>query len=389
MYEKQLLLIPGPTMVPPRVLRAMAVPPVGHRSQKFSQVVREVSQNLKKVFQTERDVYILTASGTGAMEAAVTNFINPGDKVLVLVNGKFGDRFAKINARIGAEVIRKDFELGKSADPELVKEILTEDKGQEIKAVFVQQNETATGILNNIKAIKEAMGNHPALLIVDSISGMAVADFPVDEWGADVVIAGSQKAFMLPPGLAFITLSEKAWKVNETCKNYNYYFDLKAAKKNLAQDTTPYTPATSLILGLQESLNILLEEGLENIYKKQQMFKEIVREAVQALGLELVVKDEKAASPAITAVKVPEGLVWKDLNKLMLTNFNVEIAGGQDELKGKIFRIGHIGYVQDMDLLTAIAALEMALFQLGFVKDLGRGVRVCQEVILRYKGETK
>jgi aspartate aminotransferase-like enzyme len=387
MYEKQLLLIPGPTMIPPRVLRAMSVPPMGHRSQKFSQVVKEVSENLKKVFQTKNDVYILTASGTGAMEAAVTNFVNPGDKVLVLVNGKFGDRFAKINKRYGVEVIRKDFELGKPADPKVVKEILLEDKGQEIKAVFVQQNETSTGILNNIKAIKEAMADHPALLIVDSISGMAVANFPVDEWGADVVVAGSQKAFMLPPGLAFISVSEKAWKVNETCKNYNFYFDLQAARKNLTKDTTPFTPATALILGLKESLNIILNEGLENIYKKQEKFKEMVREAVKALGLELLVKDEKSASPAITAIKVPDNIQWKDLNNILLNDFNVQIAGGQDDLKGKIFRIGHIGYVQDMDLLTAVAALEMALYKLGFIKELGIGVKACQQVILKHKEE--
>lgn len=387
MYEKQLLLIPGPTMIPPRVLRAMSVPPMGHRSQKFSQVVKEVSENLKKVFQTKNDVYILTASGTGAMEAAVTNFVNPGDKVLVLVNGKFGDRFAKINKRYGVEVIRKDFELGKPADPNVVKEILLEDKGQEIKAVFVQQNETSTGILNNIKAIKEAMADHPALLIVDSISGMAVANFPVDEWGADVVVAGSQKAFMLPPGLAFISVSEKAWKINETCKNYNFYFDLQAARKNLTKDTTPFTPATALILGLKESLNIILNEGLENIYKKQEKFKEMVREAVKALGLELLVKDEKSASPAITAIKVPDNIQWKDLNNILLNDFNVQIAGGQDDLKGKIFRIGHIGYVQDMDLLTAVAALEMALYKLGFIKELGIGVKACQQVILKHKEE--
>jgi aspartate aminotransferase-like enzyme len=387
MYEKQLLLIPGPTMIPPRVLRAMSVPPMGHRSQKFSQFVKEVSENLKKVFQTKNDVYILTASGTGAMEAAVTNFVNPGDKVLVLVNGKFGDRFAKINKRYGVEVIRKDFELGKPADPKVVKEILLEDKGQEIKAVFVQQNETSTGILNNIKAIKEAMADHPALLIVDSISGMAVANFPVDEWGADVVVAGSQKAFMLPPGLAFISVSEKAWKVNETCKNYNFYFDLQAARKNLTKDTTPFTPATALILGLKESLNIILNEGLENIYKKQEKFKEMVREAVKALGLELLVKDEKSASPAITAIKVPDNIQWKDLNNILLNDFNVQIAGGQDDLKGKIFRIGHIGYVQDMDLLTAVAALEMALYKLGFIKELGIGVKACQQVILKHKEE--
>lgn len=387
MYEKKLLLIPGPTMVPPRVLRAMAVPPVGHRSKGFSQIIHDVSQDLKKIFQTKNDVYILTASGTGAMEAAVTNFINPGDKVLVLVNGKFGDRFAKINTRYGAEVIRKDFELGQPANPQFVKEVLANDKDQEIKAVFVQQNETSTGILNDIKAIKEAMANHPALLIVDSISGMAVSNFPVDEWGADVVVAGSQKAFMLPPGLAFITVSEKAWEVNKNCKNFNYYFDLQAAKKNLAKDTTPYTPATALILGLRESLNILLAEGLENIFKKQEIFKEMVREAVKALGLELIVKDEKYASAAITAVKIPEGIEWKELNNLLVKEFNVEIAGGQDDLKGKIFRIGHMGYVQDMDLLQAIAALEMALYKLGYLKELGVAVKKCQEIILKYKGE--
>ncbi|NLW24387.1 MAG: alanine--glyoxylate aminotransferase family protein [Clostridia bacterium] len=385
MYEKQILLIPGPTMIPPRVLRAMAAPSMGHRSEKFSQIIKEVSENLKKIFQTKNDVYILTSSGSGAMEASVVNFINPQDKVIVLVNGKFGDRYAKINERVGAEVIRLDFEPGVPADPEKVREILAQDTNKEIKAVFVQQNETSTGILNDIKAIKEAMGDHPALLIVDSISGMAVADFPVDEWGADVVVAGSQKAFMIPPGLAFITVSEKAWKVNEQCRSFNFYFDLRAAKKNLAKNTTPYTPATSLIIGLKESIDILLEEGLENISRKQLKYKEMVREAVKAMGLELLVQDEKYASPAITAIKVPENIAWKDLNNLLVNEFNVMLAGGQDELKGKIFRIGHIGYVHEMDLVVAIAALEMALYKLGYPVELGTGVKACQEVILKYK----
>lgn len=385
MFEKQLLLIPGPTMVPPRVLRAIAAPSMGHRTKQFSAIVREVSENLKTVFQTKNDVYILTSSGSGAMEAAVVNFVNPKDKVLVLVNGKFGDRFAKINERLGAEVIRVDYEAGTPAKPEDVKRILNENP--DIKAVFMQQNETSTAVLNDVKAVKEAMADHEALLIVDSISGMAVADFKVDEWGADVVVAGSQKAFMLPPGLAFVTVSEKAWKVNENVTSFSFYFDLKAAKKNLLKDTTPYTPATNLILGLKESLNIILEEGLENKFNKQLKFRKIVRESAKALGLELLVTDENAASPGVTAIKIPEGIAWKDLNELMVNEYNVLLAGGQDDLKGKIFRIGHMGYIGETDLVTVIADLEMALYKLGYKVELGTGVKKAQEIILNYKEE--
>lgn len=385
MYEKELLLIPGPTMVPPRVLRAVSAPSMGHRSKKFGAVVREVSENLKKVFQTENDVYILTSSGTGAMEAAVTNFINQGDKVLVLVNGKFGDRFAKINQGIGAEVIRVDYEAGQAVDPADVKKILTEN--EDIKGVFVQHNETSTGVLNDIEGIKKAMGDHPALLIVDSISGMAVADLPMDKWGADVVVTGSQKAFMLPPGLAFISVSEKAWQVNEKCTTFNFYFNLRACKKNLAKDTTPYTPATNLVLGLKEALEIILDEGLENIFKRQLQYKKIIRESMQSLGLELLVKDEKIASPGVTAVKLPEIVAWKDLNNILQKDFNILIAGGQDDLKGKIFRIGHMGYVQENDLLAVITALEIALKKLNYSIELGQGVKKAQEIILQYKEE--
>lgn len=385
MHEKQLLLIPGPTMVPPRVLRAMGAPVMGHRSKQFSEIITEVAEDLKKVFQTEQDVYILTSSGSGAMEAAVVNFINPGDKVIVVVNGKFGDRFAKINEGLGAEVIRLDYEAGKAANPADVSDLLA--KNSDVKAVFVQHNETSTAVVNDIKAIKKAMGDNEALLIVDSISGMAVADLPVDEIGADVVVAGSQKAFMVPPGLAFITVSEKAWKVNEKCTSFSFYFNLRAAKKSYGNNTTPFTPATHLILGLRESLKIILEQGLEAKFKEQLKFRKMIRTAVKALGLGVLVEDEKSASPGVTAVRVPDNIAWSDINNSLINEFNSLVAGGQDELKGKIFRIGHMGYVQDTDLITVIANLEMALYKLGYKFELGTGVKAAQEVILNAKGD--
>ncbi len=380
MKNEKLLLIPGPTMVPEEVLKAMSSQAVGHRTSFFDNVIKEVSEKLKKVFKTERDVYILTSSGSGAMEAAVANFINDGDKSLILINGKFGERFSTLNKIYGADYEEIIYPLGQPAQAEDVRNFL--EANPDTKAVFMQQNETSSGILNDVRAIAQVVKDYKALLVVDSISGLGVTDLQMDAWGVDVVVAGSQKAFMLPPGLAFIAISQKAEEKVLSCGNKRFYFCLKAAKKNLEQFTTPYTPATSLILGLDKSLDIILDFGIEENYAKQERYNQMLRAAFKEMGLKFLVEDERFASRAVTAVYLPEEVKWSGFQKLLDEKYNVLVAGGQDELKGKIFRVGTIGYLSDLDILSGIAAVEMALFESGYEFKLGSGVSKAQKIII-------
>lgn len=381
MGEKQILMIPGPTNIPPRVLQILGEPAVGHRTPGFSKVVKDVTEGLQRVYQTKNDLFILTSSGTGAMEATVANFVNAGDKVLVMENGNFGERWVKLTTRYGANVEVISGPWGEQANPQALRERIEKDVHKEIKAVYVTHNETSTGVRNDIKALRDTMGDHPAIFIVDAISGMAVSPLPVDEWKLDVVVSGSQKAFMLPPGLAFISVSPKAWAVCEQVTTPSFYFNLKAARKSYEKFTTPYTPAASLILGLQESLKIIEEEGLENIYRRHDFYKKVVRTAVKALGLELLTNDE-AASSAVTAIKKSANLDVQQLTKIMRDKHNVVIAGGQGKLKGEIFRIGHLGYVDVNDIIVTIAALERTLKELGWEFTLGQGVATVQELLV-------
>ncbi len=383
MYEKQCLMIPGPTNIPPRILSTLGKPAVGHRTPAFNELIKDVSAQLQTIYQTKNEVLTLTSSGTGAMEAAVANFVNAGDKVLVMENGNFGERWGKIAGRYGVDVEVISGTWGEQANPQTLRERIAQDTQQKIKAVFVTHNETSTGVLNDIKALRDAMQDHPALFIVDSISGMAVSPLPVDEWKLDVVVSGSQKAYMLPPGLAFISVSPKAWAVCEKVTSPRFYFDLRAARKNLLEkSTTPYTPATSLIVALKETLGIMQEEGLENIYERHAFYKTLVRTAVKALGMEPLTSDE-AASNAVTAVKKPGDLDVKKITKLMRDKHNVLIAGGQGKLQTEIFRIGHLGYVHVNDIIMTIAALERTLKELGMDIQLGQGVAAVQELLVK------
>lgn len=379
MREKQILLLPGPTPVPPRVLRAMAAPAINHRGPEFKELLFEVTEGVKKIYQTENDLFLLTASGTGAMEAAVANFVNEGDKVLVASIGAFGDRFAKICAQYGALVDKLDYQWGTAVNPEDIKAKLLDDTKKEIKAVFVQHNETSTGVLNDIKAISQARGDHPALLIVDAISGLAAAELLTDDWGLDVVISGSQKAFMMPPGLATISVSKRAWAAY-SAESPKFYFDLKPYKEYFEKGQPPWTPAISLVQGLRESLQIMLEEGLENIIRRHYLHRDMVRAAIKAIGLELLAQDQ-VASPAVTAVKSPAGILPSTITGKMREKYNVVVAGGQAKLKDEIFRIGHLGYVQPADLLAALAALEMVLRDEGIDVKLGSAVAAAQQVL--------
>lgn len=385
MEKKQILLLPGPTPIPPTVLRAMSAPAIDHRGPEFKALISEVTEGVKQIYQTQNDLLILTASGTGGMEAAVTNFLSPGEKALVVSIGAFGDRFVKICRAYEVEVEVLAYEWGTAARAEDVAERLSRDKDGEIKAILVQHNETSTGVLNDIEAISKARGDHPALLIVDAISGLVAADLKTDAWGLDVVISGSQKAFMIPPGLAMVSVSSRAWEAAERCKNRRYYFDLKAAKEFLAKGQTPFTPAVSVLFGLREALKMLLAEGLEKAFARHRLYRDMIRAGVRALGLELLAADE-VASPAVTAVKTPSGLTPKDIRAPLREKFGIVTAGGQGKLSDSIFRFGHLGYVDPTDLLSALAALEMVLTEKGLPVTPGSGVAAAEAVLRAYTG---
>lgn len=366
MKDKQFLMIPGPTPVPETALLAMAKHPMGHRSSEFSAVLKEVFADLKWLFQTKEDVFIFTSSGTGAMEAAIYNLVNQGDKVLSLVIGNFGERWAKIAKMRGAEIETISADWGKAIEPAVLKERLAKDTNKEIKFVTLTHNETSTGVTNNLKALNDIIQEHGAISIVDGVTSVGAIDVKMDEWGIDVLVSGSQKGFMIPPGLAFLACSQKAWKAYENCKNPSFYFNWGATKKSIADSTTPWTPNVSLIMALQETLRMMKAEGLDNIYSRHARLARGLRAAIRALGLELFVEDDSIASNAITSILPPDGISVPDIRKTLNKDFDIVVANGQNQLQDKIFRMGHLGFVSERDVLTAVASLDMALRKLGY-----------------------
>lgn len=373
MRKDKLLMTPGPTMIPHRVRETMARQIIHHRTKEFEHYFVKMNESLKKVFQTQNPVLTLVSSGTGGMEAAVANAFSPGDKVLVVSTGVFGDRFVKITTRFGLDVKVISVPWGRGIDPEEIKKFLDSPEGDGVKGVFVTHNETSTGVANDIKSIGEVLRGRDCLYIVDAISSMGGMEIRTDEWGIDMVIAGSQKALMLPPGLAFVSVSEKAWNAIEKSKLPKFYFDFLAYRKSLNDNTTPYTTAVTLVIAASESLDMILEEGLENIFARHKNLAEACRAAVKALGLELFA-DERYASDLITSIKAPEGIDIDQVRKIMNLQYDIMVTGGQQHLKGKIMRIGHMGYVDGFDLLKTITALELSLIKAGYRLELGAGV---------------
>jgi len=379
MQRKYYLLAPGPVPVPPKVLAAMSEPIIHHRAPAFVKVLEEVRGGLKFIFQTKNEVLILASSGTGAMEGAVTNTLCKGDASLVVRAGKFGERWAEICEAYGVKPICIDVPWGHAVDPELITQEL--EKKPNIRAVFIQASETSTGVMHPIREIAEIVKKYDnTLLIVDAISGIGVFDLPVDKWGLDVVVSGSQKSFMLPPGLAFVTLSDKAWSFVEKSDLPKYYFNFKKELKNLTKDNqTNFTPAVSLIVGLRESLNMVKEDGLEKVFKRHARLANATRAAAKALGLELYAPD--SPSNAVTAIKAPAGIDAQKIVKILRDKHNITIAGGQSEAKGKIFRIAHMGYLDAYDIIMVISALEMTLKELGVSVEMGKGVKAAAEIL--------
>jgi aspartate aminotransferase-like enzyme len=380
--DKMILRIPGPTPIPPRVQQAMNQPMIGHRSGQFSELFARTAKRLKPYFGTSQDVFILAGSGTSALEMSVVNTLQPGEEAVILVSGAFGERFAKICERYGVIAHRLEVPWGKAVTPDLLQAFLS-DKPQ-VKAVFATYCETSTGVLNPLRELAQVVRQHSdALFIVDAVSCLGAVACEMDAWGVDIVVTGSQKAFMLPTGLAFLAASERAWQVIDQKKPLAFYLDLKAYRKSLAENTTPYTPAVSLVFGLDEVCSMLEEEGLPAIIKRHELMRDMTRAAMRALNVPLMAEDAYA-SPTVTSCDPQGAFDAEELRKVLRTRHNVVIAGGQQHLKGKIFRIGHMGYCEPLDVLQVIAALELSLRQIGAPVELGAGVKAAQEVLFAH-----
>lgn len=372
-----MLMIPGPTPVPEKVLLAMAKHPIGHRSGEFSQIIAQTNANLKWLFQTKNHVLALAASGTGTVEAAIINFLSAGDRVLVGSNGKFGERWVQIANAYGLDVQAIKAEWGSPLDPDQFEKELTADSEKKIKAVIITHSETSTGVLNDLEAINKLVKDHgEALIIVDAVTSLGSYNIPVDEWGIDVIASGSQKGFMLPPGLGFVTVSDKAWKTYETATLPKFYLDLGKYRKSAEKDSTPFTPPVNLYFGMKVALEMMRAEGLDSIFARHARHREAARAAMKALGLPLFAPDTHA-SPAVTSV-VPDGIDAEKIRSVMKQRFDIALAGGQDHMKGKMFRMGHLGFVSDRDILCAISALESTLIELG-QKPSASGVAAASE----------
>lgn len=365
MQDKLMLMIPGPTPVPEAALLALAKHPIGHRTSEFSNMLAEVTENLKWLHQTQSDVMLLTTSGTGALEAGMINFLSPGDRILVGCNGKFGERWAEVGEAYGLNVERITAEWGQPLDPQAFAEKLAADQEKHIKAVVVTHSETSTGVLNDLEAINRHVKNHDeALIIVDAVTSLGAVNVPMDTLGLDVVGSGSQKGYMIPPGLGIVAVSPKAWEAYKTAKLPRYYLDLGKYRKSTAKNTTPFTPPVNLIVALHATLRMMKDEGLEAIFARHQRLMNATRAGIQAMNLPLFA-DDHCASPAITAV-APQGIEADQVRTIMKKRFDIALAGGQDHLKNKIFRIGHLGFVSDRDILSAISSLEVTLRELGY-----------------------
>jgi len=352
------LRIPGPTPCPPQALEAMGRQMINHRGGEFSKILNSITGKIKQVFQTKGDVFVLTASGTGGLEAAVVNTLSPGDKVLSLANGFFGDRFADLAEEYGAEVIRLNFEWGKSVSPDAIEKALKANGN--IKAVLVTHNETSTGVTNDIKEISAVVKKFDKLLLVDAISSLGCINLPADNWNCDIVVTASQKGFMVPPGLAMVSVNEKAWQAHAKARMPHYYWDFSRAKDFLQKGQTPWTPAVSIFYALDVTLDLMLREGLDNIFARHARVAQTARNGVKSLGLSLF-PDEKYASNTVTAVNAADKIDVSQLTKILREEYEVIIAGGQEKLSGKIFRIGHLGLVYENDIKSVLEALNKAL----------------------------
>lgn len=377
--EKKYLFTPGPVSVASKVLLNMAQPIIHHRLPEFSQILEEIRENLKYLFQTQREVYFFASSGTGAMEAAIVNLFSPGDKVIVVSAGKFGERWWELAKSFNLNPLVIEVPWGKAVSPEEVKEKLK--RNPQVKGILVQACETSTGVKHPVKELAEITKDKEVVLVVDAISALGVYELPMDAWGIDVMLSGSQKALSLPPGLAFIAFSEKACQLVQKSKLPKYYFDLEKEKKAYKKKTTAFTPAVTLLIGLREMLRRIKELTLEKLFEHYRILSLACRKAVEALGLEIFAE---VPSESLTVIKAPQNLKTNELLNFLRTKMGVVFAGGQGHLKGKIIRITHMGDQSLLDLVIAISALELGLNLFGYKIELGKGVRSVQEMFFEY-----
>ena len=373
------LLIPGPVELPSRVLLAMARPPIGHRTPDFEAILEECWDTLRDVFRTKGDVMIITGSGTSAMEAAVASTVKRGEEIICIGGGKFGERFGDISRAFGLRVREVPVEWGTAVDPEKVEEVAAESSA---KAITLTHNETSTGVVHDAEAVGRIAREYGMVYIMDGITSVGGDEVKVDSWGVDICITGSQKCLAAPPGLAMVSVSERAWEAIDENQQRGYYLDLAAYRRALRKKTTPYTPSVSLIYGLREALRIVREEGMEKRVRRHRKMALASRRAAEAMNLELF-PEEGSASNTVTAVRIPDGLRDDDVRGVMKREHGILLAGGQGKLKGRIFRIGHMGNVGYGDLVEAIAALERVLLKAGHSLELGAGLREAQHVFDR------
>jgi len=376
--KKYFLLTPGPTPIPPEVAQKESLPILHHRTSEFGEIFNEVIEGLKYVFQTKEDCFLLSSSGTGAMESAVANLISPQDDVLVASCGNFGDRWEKICKIYKANVTKIDAEWGTAVNPQEIKDKL--EKNRNIKAVFTTHTETSTGVVNDLKTIGEIVSKTSAVLVIDAISGLAGQPLFKDEWKLDVVVSGSQKGLMCAPGLSFIAINQKAWNLVEKSTSPRFYFDYKLMKKSIPKKETPFTPAVSLIVALAEAIRIIKKEELENIFKNIEKLAKATRAGVKALNLELFAKEEVACN-VLTSAKLPENIEGDKLVGDLRKEFGISIAGGQDKLKGKIFRIAHMGFIDQFDIIVGLSGIETMLKRAGHNITPGKAVSAFKEVL--------
>lgn len=381
------LRIPGPTSLPDAVREAGARQMVNHRGPEFAALQNGIVERLKRAFKTENDVLIVTAAGTGGLESAIVSFLSPNDKVLAITIGAFGDRFAKIATAYGADVTKLAFDWGQAADPAKVRDALSE--GGPWKAVLMTQNETSTAVTNPISELAKAVHElaPDALVIVDAISGLGAVPFETDAWGLDIVVSGSQKAWMVAPGLSLVAVSPRAWEAAATAKMPKFYFDLLAHRASAESGQTPWTPAVGVVFQLDVALSLIEQEGLEAIWKRHEAVGAAVRAGLTKLGFKLLA-DPAFASNTVTGAWIPEDLDWKTFNG-KLRALGLVVAGGQGNLKGKIFRIGHLGHVTVPSILNAVAVLEQALLELGRPVQPGAAVGAAQVAALKAMGLAK
>jgi aspartate aminotransferase-like enzyme len=371
--KKIRLLTPGPTPVPERLSLRMAQPIVHHRSPEFEAVFARVREGLQWLFQTKEDVLVFASSGTGTMEASFVNFLKRGDTVVIVDGGKFGERWTKFAKAYGVNAVVLKCEWGHPVEPAAVEKALRDNPSA--KAVYVQANESSTGVYHPIQQLAQVTAKTPAILVVDAISALGAMPLPMDAWGIDVLVSAGHKALGLPPGIAFLAAGEKAWKLNETADLPRFYFDVRRERDNQRKNQTAWTPAISLVEGLDESLKMYREEGLEAVFARHERMARAARAGMQALGLTLY---SKSPSPAMTTVLSPEGVDSEKLTKHLFKQYGIKLVGGQDAAKGRIFRIAHLGYFDDFDMLVVIGAVERGLHDLGAKVQLGAGLAAAQ-----------